>query len=76
MMVKVYKFLILFFYNRLTAICKQTTEMPMGIPLKRDPNSICEYYEPCKRGQFTFDDCQTDGHHLCAKCIHNEKNNQ
>lgn len=46
---------------------------PPGIPYERDPDAKCEFYEPFKRRKWYFDDCETDGHYLCAKCIHNAK---
>lgn len=45
----------------------------VGLPYNRDPEHPCEYYEPGPRGQYAFDDCETDGHYLCKKCIHRVK---
>lgn len=47
---------------------------PHGIPYERDPEATCEFYEPFKRSKWYFQDCETDGHYLCGKCIHNVKN--
>lgn len=74
MRVKLLVWLLKFIYRRLTKICKQQHVKPIGIPLQRDPDNPCDMYEPTKRGQFAFDDCETDGHYLCRKCVHNVNN--
>lgn len=51
-------------------LLKPTKEKPVGIPYQRDPDSPCDFYEPSKRGQWTFGDCETDGHYLCGNCCH------
>jgi len=46
---------------------------PIGLPYERDPDAKCEFYEPFKKKKWYFRDCETDGHYLCGKCIHNVK---
>ena len=44
---------------------------PVGIPGNRDPENPCSAYEPIPRHKEpAWDDCQTDGHYLCAECCH------
>lgn len=50
---------------------------PDGIPYERDPGAPCEFYEPLKTPhRWYFEDCETDGHYLCQKCIHNINNHK
>lgn len=70
------KWLLIWIYRQLVKSVKASGKRPVGIPLERDPDAPCEFYEPVKRfGQYRFNDCETDGHYLCDKCIHNVKNN-
>jgi hypothetical protein len=53
---------------------------PVGIPGNRDPDYPCSGYEPVpielarqlsfNSGNPFWQDCQTDGHYLCAECCH------
>ena len=43
---------------------------PVGIPYHRDPDDICEFYEPFKKARYKFQDCEGNGHELCKKCYH------
>jgi hypothetical protein len=46
------------------------TDLPDGIPLLRDPEGPCTFYEPRRRELGDFSDCQGDGHYLCRECCH------
>ena len=72
-MSKIYKMLFLFFWR----LYAKRVPIPRGtgIPYQRDPDAPCEFYEPLKRPYWYFRDCETDGHYLCRKCIHNVNNN-
>lgn len=48
-------------------------QMPAGIPGNRDPEAICESYDPRPRRDGDWDGCATDGHYLCAGCCHRER---
>lgn len=61
-----WKWLMLFAYRR---IAKPVTNKPFGVPFNRDPENICESYEPRKK-KGDWDDCQSDGHYLCKQCCH------
>lgn len=39
-----------------------------GAPGVRDPNALCEAFEPGEPGP--RGDCSTDGHYLCDECVH------
>jgi hypothetical protein len=43
---------------------------PCGIPFNRDPENECNAYEPRKKKGGDWDDCESDGHYLCAECCH------
>lgn len=45
----------------------------IGLPLQRDPDAPCEYYAPRKVQHGDFQDCDGDGHYLCARCCHFKK---
>jgi hypothetical protein len=62
-----WKWLMLFAYRRYAKSMKQK---PVGIPGNRDPENICECYEPRKKKPGDWDDCQSDGHYLCKECCH------
>lgn len=55
-------------------------KLPVGLPGHRDPDSKCSLFTPPRPGKGINDDywgfreCHTDGHYLCAKCIHNGAN--
>lgn len=69
MMMKIRRWLALFFWRQYMK--RVPVPHPDGIPYERDPQAPCEFYEPFKRkGRWYFDDCDTDGHYLCDKCIH------
>ena len=42
--------------------------LPLGIPGNRDPDHLCEAYDPRPRHPGDFAECATDGHYLCAGC--------
>ena len=71
---KLFKWLTLLFYQQW--VKSSITKKPVGIPGNRDPDAECEIYMPIKKGSLKFlsGDCETDGHYLCDKCIHNIKN--
>lgn len=49
--------------------------IPDGEPGIRDVDAPCEAFEPYGKPweiTKTFGDCQTDGHYICAECIHIE----
>lgn len=48
-------------------------EMPVGIPNVRDPDHRCSCFEPRPRIMQDWGGCQGDGHYLCLKCCHYEK---
>jgi hypothetical protein len=54
-----------FAYKRLTY---KLDREPVGIPARRDPDSVCEAYSPRKRNEGEWNGCQTDGHYLCKEC--------
>lgn len=72
---RILKWLTTFFWRKWLATIKATDTKPVGIPYQRDPEHPCNHYEPAKTGQWSFADCETDGHYLCAKCCHNINNN-
>jgi hypothetical protein len=43
---------------------------PLGVPLHRDPLSPCPAYAPRPWKLGDWNDCETDGHHLCKRCAH------
>lgn len=43
---------------------------PVGLPGMRDPDNRCHVYEPRKKHERDFGDCQSDGHYLCKECAH------
>jgi len=45
----------------------------VGIPGQRDPESPCEFFAPRKPIGSDFTDCESDGHYLCKKCAHLNK---
>lgn len=62
--------LIIFLYRFLVNNLKRIEVKPIGLPLQRDPDAPCEYYEPHRKGTYDFQYCETDGHYLCQKCGH------
>lgn len=65
--------MIISIYRFLVKNLKQISVNPVGLPLQRDPEYPCEYYEPTKRGSYDFQYCETDGHYLCEKCGHKKQ---
>lgn len=53
-----------FCYRRVRRWC---TEMPVGTPTIRDPQSPCSVFEPGRHAGFR---CPGDGHYLCGECCH------
>jgi len=47
---------------------------PVGAPNIRDPEGICDGFEPIGTvyGKDCQGDCETDGHYMCAQCVHRE----
>lgn len=47
---------------------------PIGAPNLRDPECPCEDFEPIGTiyGKDYQGECETDGHYMCAKCVHRE----
>jgi hypothetical protein len=45
---------------------------PWGIPGNRDPENVCDAYEPRKSRLNDWTDCLTDGHALCKECCHRD----
>lgn len=77
-MYKIYHRLCLFFYRLYMRSLKHNPKL-IGVPYERDPEAKCEFYEPFQtlRGRrWYFTDCETDGHYLCRKCIHNVSNDR
>lgn len=72
MKLKILRRLSIFFWR--LYMKKVPVPHPHGIPYERDPGAPCEFYEPFKAQKWYFTDCETDGHYLCAKCVHNVKN--
>lgn len=72
MKTRIYKWLCLYFYN--LWVLSAGVKKPVGIPGNRDPEAPCEVYMPIKKQGILSGDCETDGHYLCDKCIHNIKN--
>lgn len=69
---KIIKAVAMFFWRQYMKVVP--VPHPHGIPYERDPDAPCEFYEPFKKtGRWYFDDCETDGHYLCVKCIHKVK---
>lgn len=66
----------MFWWKISMRLIKHNKEKPMGIPYQRDPDNPCEFYEPNSRGRYNFDDCESDGHYLCKKCCHKEKEDE
>ncbi len=62
-----WKVIALFAYRRWAI---PSEKKPVGVPGNRDPESPCTAYEPLEWRAPTWNDCQTDGHYLCAECCH------
>jgi hypothetical protein len=60
-----------FFYRLYFRLNPNNAKNIIGVPYQRDPDAVCEAYEPFlqPRKQY-FNDCETDGHYLCGKCCH------
>lgn len=56
------------FFWRLAA--NPIEKAPVGLPYMRDPDNRCHVYEPKKKHERDFGDCQGDGHYLCDGCAH------
>lgn len=77
-MYKIYHWLALHIWRKYMRSLKHTPH-PVGIPYERDPDARCEFYEPFRPApgqKWYFTDCETDGHYLCKKCIHNVANDR
>jgi hypothetical protein len=61
-----------FFFRLYYRIKPKEAKSIVGIPYQRDPDNVCEAYEPflLNRAKQYFQDCETDGHYLCKKCCH------
>ncbi len=67
-------------YKQILKSIVPSNRKPVGLPLQRDPDAPCEFYEPIyplfkkkkELGQWRFGDCQGDGHYLCKGCKHIE----
>lgn len=63
-----------FFFRMYYRLKPKAAKNIIGIPYQRDPDAVCEAYEPfLNRRSPTFQDCETDGHYLCKKCVHRKK---
>ncbi len=62
-----WKTIALFAYRRWA---EPGEKKPVGVPGNRDPDNPCTAYEPVEWRVPVWNDCQTDGHYLCAECCH------
>lgn len=60
-----------FFFKLYYKLKPKEAKNVVGIPYQRDPDAVCETYEPfLQHKKYYFVDCETDGHYLCSKCCH------
>lgn len=46
--------------------------IPVGTPGVRDPDALCEVFDPVEGDPDGSGTCQTDGHYMCSECRHIE----
>jgi len=68
---KIYLKLAIYFWRKVAMPIDGKNKI--GLPRYRDPDNVCDYYEPRKPRLGDFQDCNGDGHYLCKVCCHLKK---